>query len=206
MIPFGIVVAAGSGERFGRPKAHLEVGGVPLWRRARDLLTDAGCVGVVVVGDVPGGIPGGARRRDSVAAGLAHAPAAATHVLVHDAARPLASPELVAAVLDRLEATDVEAVVPAVPVTDTVKRVEAGRVVATVDRADLVVVQTPQGFRARALRAAHAGGSDATDDVTLVEDDGGTVVLVDGDRRNLKLTTPLDLEVAALFLASDTSP
>ena len=74
------------------------------------------------------------------------------------------------------------------------------------DRDTLAAVQTPQGFRARALRAAHAGGSDATDDVTLVEDDGGTVVLVDGDRRNLKLTTPLDLEVAALFLASDTSP
>lgn len=202
MIPFGIVVAAGSGERFGRPKAHLEVGGVPLWRRARDLLTDAGCVGVVVVGDVPGGIPGGARRRDSVAAGLAHAPAAATHVLVHDAARPLASPELVAAVLDRLESTDVEAVVPAVPVTDTVKRVEAGRVVATVDRADLVVVQTPQGFLIEALRRAHAADQDdASDDALLIERMGGAVAIVAGEAQNLKITYPGDLAVAEALLS-----
>lgn len=202
MIPFGIVVAAGSGERFGRPKAHLEVGGVPLWRRARDLLTDAGCVGVVVVGDVPGGIPGGARRRDSVAAGLAHAPAAATHVLVHDAARPLASPELVAAVLDRLGATDVEAVVPAVPVTDTVKRVEAGRVVATVDRADLVVVQTPQGFLIEALRRAHAADQDdASDDALLIERMGGAVAIVAGEAQNLKITYPGDLAVAEALLS-----
>ena len=202
MIPFGIVVAAGSGERFGRPKAHLEVGGVPLWRRARDLLAGAGCVGVVVVGDVPGGVPGGARRRDSVAAGLAHAPAAATHVLVHDAARPLASPELVAAVLARLESGDVEAVVPAVPVTDTVKRVEAGSVVATVDRTDLVVVQTPQGFLIEALRRAHAvDQDDASDDALLIERMGGRVAIVAGEAQNLKITYPGDLAVAEALLS-----
>jgi 2-C-methyl-D-erythritol 4-phosphate cytidylyltransferase len=197
MSAFGIVVAAGSGERFGRPKALVELGGRPLWRIAHDLLVAGGCDPVVVVGEVPGGVPGGARRRDSVAAGLASAPDGVSYVLVHDAARPLASVALVTAVIERLRAGDAAAVVPTVPVRDTIKRVEVDRVVETVDRSALVVAQTPQGFDLGALRAAHdASDDDASDDAFLVERYGGVVVTIPGEPENLKITYPGDLALA----------
>lgn len=194
---FGIVVAAGRGERFGGPKAVVVLGGTPLWERARDALSAGGCSSVVVVGDVPGGIPGGARRRDSVAAGLARAPHGTTHVLVHDAARPLASVSLAAAVIERLAVGDVAAVIPVVAVRDTIKRVADDRVVENVDRSDLVAAQTPQGFEIGALRAAHAADTaDASDDAVLVERSGGVVAIVAGEPQNLKITYPEDLAVA----------
>jgi 2-C-methyl-D-erythritol 4-phosphate cytidylyltransferase len=195
---FGIVLAAGSGERFGRPKAEVELAGRPLWKWAYEALEAGGCDAVVVVGDVPQGIAGGARRRDSVAAGLARIPKDVTHVVVHDAARPLASAELVRRVIDRLAVGDVEAVVPGIVVTDTVKRVEGEAVIATVDRVGLVAVQTPQGFTLAALRKGHAFDDDeATDDAELVERSGGSVVVVAGDEANLKVTYPGDLTIAA---------
>jgi len=198
---FGIVVAAGSGERFGRPKAHIELAGIPLWQRARDLLMSGGCSSVVVVGDVPGGIPGGARRRDSVAAGLATAPEGTRYVLVHDAARPLASVDLVRRVLARLQVGDAGAVVPAVAVADTIKRVAGDLVTETVDRADLMAIQTPQGFGVEVLRTAHAHDpSDASDDALLVERSGGIVAVVPGEAQNLKITYPGDLAVAEALL------
>ncbi|MEE9205977.1 MAG: 2-C-methyl-D-erythritol 4-phosphate cytidylyltransferase [Acidimicrobiia bacterium] len=194
---FGIVVAAGSGERFGRPKADVELAGRPLWRWAVAALELGGCDEVVVVGQVPGGIDGGARRRDSVAAGLAAAPDGATHVLVHDAARPLASADLARRVIDRLAIGDVDAVVPGLAVRDTLKRVEDGVVIRTVDRTDLMIVQTPQGFTIEALVRGHAfDDDDATDDAALVERSGGSVVIVAGDDHNLKVTYPGDLAVA----------
>jgi 2-C-methyl-D-erythritol 4-phosphate cytidylyltransferase len=113
---------------------------------------------------------------------------------VHDAARPLASNELFKRVIDAI-ATGADGAVPAVPVVDTLKRVEDERVVATVDRDDLVAVQTPQAFRAALLRSAHESNSDATDDAALVELAGGTVVIVPGERTNLKLTVPDDLDL-----------
>lgn len=197
-----VVVAAGRGERFGRPKADLELAGEPLWRHAVSLFGDIGVDRVVLVGDVPGGISGGERRRDSVRAGLA-AVEDARYVLVHDVARPLATPEVVRRVLDRLRAGDVDAVVPAVAVSDTVKRTEGERVVTTIDRSNLVAVQTPQGFRMRALLAAHDSSpvTDATDDAALVEEAGGRVVVVKGDPENLKITWPGDLLVAEAILA-----
>ncbi len=198
---FGIVVAAGRGERFGGPKALLEVGSRPLWRWARDALVEGGCSPVVVVGEVPGGVPGGARRRDSVAAGLGHAPLDATHILVHDAARPLASPALVAAVIERLRVGDVSAVVPAVAVRDTLKEVVDDRVVGTVDRQSLVIAQTPQGFEIGALRAAHDGeDGEATDDAALVERAGGVVAIISGEAENLKITYPGDLAVVEALI------
>lgn len=201
MTTFGIVVAAGSGERFGRPKALVELGGIPLWRRARDVLLAGGCSTVVVVGNVPEGIPGGSRRRDSVAAGLAHAPADVTHVVVHDAARPLASARLVELVVGRLAAGGVAAVVPAVPVRDTIKRVRDETVVETVDRTELVVVQTPQAFEIDALRSAHAASDiDASDDALLVERAGGVVAVVPGEPGNIKITFPGDLALAEAML------
>lgn len=201
MKTFGIVVAAGAGERFGRPKALVELGGIPLWRRARDVLLAGGCASVVIVGNVPEGIPGGERRRDSVAAGLAVAPDDATHIVVHDAARPLASARLVELVIGRLTAGGVDAVVPAVPVRDTIKRVRHETVVETVDRADLVVVQTPQAFELNALRSAHAASDeDASDDALMIERAGGVVAVVPGEPENIKITFPGDLALAEAML------
>ncbi|MBI5157673.1 MAG: 2-C-methyl-D-erythritol 4-phosphate cytidylyltransferase [Acidimicrobiia bacterium] len=197
----GIVVAAGRGERFGGPKAVVLLGGIPLWVRAVESLRQAGALTVTVVGAAPGGIPGGIRRRDSVAAGLAALPSDASHVLVHDAARPLASASLGRLVAARLQVGDVDGVVPGIPVADTLKQVEGARVVTTVSRSGLIAVQTPQGFVLDALREAHrADDSDATDDAQLVERNGGSVVFVPGETSNLKITRPEDLAIAEAWL------
>ncbi|HSG79677.1 MAG TPA: 2-C-methyl-D-erythritol 4-phosphate cytidylyltransferase, partial [Acidimicrobiia bacterium] len=170
--------------------------------RSRDALAAGGVDHVVVVGDVPDGIPGGERRRDSVRAGLDALGGSAEWVLVHDAARPLASADLVGRVIARLVAGDVDGVVPVVAVRDTLKRVDGGRIVETVDRAPLVAAQTPQGFRVRTLLAAHdADRADASDDALLVERAGGTVVTVEGDPVNMKITYAGDLAVAEALLA-----
>jgi len=92
--------------------------------------------------------------------------------------------------------------IPALPVADTLKRVEGSEVVATIPRDGLVAVQTPQAFRAECLRAAHAGSDDATDDAALVERAGGTVIVVPGDVRNIKITGPGDLALAETLLAA----
>lgn len=203
-----IVVAAGVGERFGAPKQFRTLGPTRLVDRAVAAAA-AACDDVVLV--LPAGhhwdgapvtatVTGGATRAMSVRAGLAAVPPSTEVVVVHDAARPLAAPGLFRAVIDAVR-DGADAAVPAVPVTDTVKRVEDGHVVETLPRDTLVAVQTPQAFRADALRAAHAGGGDATDDAALVEAAGGTVVIVPGDPRNLKVTTTTDLVVAAALLA-----
>jgi len=197
----GIVVAAGSGSRFGAMKQHTELDGVPIWQWARRALLDGGVDDVVIVGPVAGGIPGGERRRDSVAAGLMGLPEGADFVLVHDAARPLAGPELVGRVIDRVVHGDVDGVVPVVPIRDTLKEVAGSVVVRTIDRSNLVAVQTPQGFRVSALIRAHASfEGDATDDASMVEGVGGSIVWVAGDPGNLKLTYPEDLQVMEALL------
>jgi 2-C-methyl-D-erythritol 4-phosphate cytidylyltransferase len=197
----GIVVAAGRGTRFGGPKHIADLAGEPLWRRARDALLEGGCEYTVVVADLPGAIPGGERRRDSVAAGLRALPEETEFVLVHDAARALAGAGLVRSVIARLQEGGCDGVVPVVPARDTIKQVTGEVVTGTLDRSGLVLVQTPQGFRAAALRAAHAAGSgDAGDDAVLVERNGGRVVTVPGEVTNLKITYPDDLRLAeALF-------
>jgi 2-C-methyl-D-erythritol 4-phosphate cytidylyltransferase len=193
----GVVVAAGAGMRFGGSKATLALKGRPLWEWARDTLVGAGIESVVLVGAVPGGIPGGERRRDSVQAGLLALPPGVTHVVIHDAARPLATAGLARAVLDRLARGDADGVVPVVPVRDTIKRVDGDRVVETVDRAHLAAVQTPQGFALEILLAAHrAGDDDASDDAVMVERIGGRIATVAGEAANLKITYPEDLTVA----------
>lgn len=133
-------------------------------------------------------VPGGATRSASVRAGLAAVPADADRVLVHDAARPWASAAVWQRVLDGLD-TGADAVVPAVPVVDTLRELGG----STVDRGRFVAVQTPQGFRVDALRRAHAGEPEGTDDASLVEATGGIVLLVDGDPANRKITTAADL-------------
>jgi 2-C-methyl-D-erythritol 4-phosphate cytidylyltransferase len=202
---WGILVAAGRGDRFGQPKQFCDLGGSRVVDRSCRLLTPV-CDGLVVVlptgADWDGpGIPvvGGDTRSDSVRAGLRSVPHDADTIVVHDAARPLATRALLDAVLAAVRA-GADAAVPALPVPDTVKRIDGARVIETVDRTDLVAVQTPQAFRAAALRAAHATSADASDDAALVEVTGGTVVVVPGDSRNLKITRPADLALAAALL------
>ncbi len=139
---------------------------------------------------------GGATRSDSVRAGIAAVDPGTEIVVVHDAARPLASVSSFESVIAAVRG-GADGAVPGVRVADTVKRVEDGRVVETLDRESLVVVQTPQAFAADALRRAHASDADATDDAALVEAAGGTVVVVAGDPQNLKVTTERDLAIVA---------
>ena len=207
-----IVVAAGSGTRFGRAKQYEVLGD----KRVLDwALTAARSVsdGVVLVvrpdaasrheAGVDAVVAGGSTRSASVRAGLAAVPADADVVLVHDAARPLASVALFEAVAAAVR-QGADGAIPGVAVANTVKRVAGDRVVETVDRRDLVEIQTPQAFAAAALRSAHANEPDATDDAGLVEAAGGSVVVVPGDPTNLKLTHPHDLAVARALLGVRT--
>jgi len=210
-----ILVAAGSGERLGAhvPKAFVVVGGRPMLEWSLDAVRAAG-IGRVVVA-LPAHfmttfgaegiefVTGGATRSQSVRNALAAVPEA-ERVVVHDAARPLVEPELFARCLAELERAD--AAIAAARVTDTIKRGDARGVVAeTLDRSVLWAVQTPQAFRAAALRRALDQPETvlraATDDAMLVEARGGTVQLVEAGAGNLKVTTPRDLEVAELLLA-----
>lgn len=225
-----IVVAAGSGERLGavRPKAFVELAGTPLLvhavracaasprvgavvavvcagelDEARALLAGAGLAGTGLAGARHGTIvcAGGATRQESVRHGLAACPAGLELVAIHDAARPL----LATALLDRVLAGLTgawDAVAPAVPLADTVKRVEGERVAETLDRATLRAVQTPQAFRREWIERAHAAcaGQDLPDDLAVAERAGGRVRLVPGEPRNLKVTYPDDLRVAAALL------
>ncbi len=195
-----IVVAAGAGSRFGGAKQFADLGG----RRVADWAIEAASAatdGVVVVvppGTLlePGTVAGGATRAESVRCGLAAVPDDVEIVVVHDAARPFAGRALFDAVVAAVR-SGADGAVPALPVADTVKQVDAaGVVVATPERATLVAVQTPQAFRAGALRQAHDGGGEGTDDASLVEAAGGRVVTVAGDPANRKLTVPDDLEWA----------
>ena len=186
-------MAAGSGTRFGGAKQFADLGG----RRVIDWACEPagevsdGVVLVVPPHDVDAHtVAGGATRAESVRRGLAAVPPDAAVVVVHDAARPFARVELFVAVIDAVRA-GADGAVPAVTVADTIKEVDAdGVVVATPDRARLVAVQTPQAFRAAALRSAEG---EATDDAALVERAGGRVVVVPGDPANVKITTPADL-------------
>lgn len=193
-----IVVAAGSGRRFGAAKQFASLGGkrVVDWTVATAHQVSDGVV-VVLPADAPpqaGSVPGGATRSDSVRRGLAAVPADAEVICVHDGARPFATTALFGAVIDAVRG-GADAAVPGTAVTDTVKQVDAhGAVVATPDRATLLAVQTPQAFRAEVLREVHRSGqAEATDDAALVEQAGGTVVVVPGESDNVKITLPDDL-------------
>ncbi len=205
---WAVVVAAGEGRRFGRPKQFAPLAGKPVVAWSVDAARSA-CDGVVLV--LPAGelgatfgadvcVAGGPTRSDSVRRGLAAVPSGAEVVVVHDAARPLADRALFAATVAALDDPSVAGAVSAVAVTDTLKRVVDGVVHATVERHDLVAVQTPQAFRADVLRRAHATTAEATDDAALVEALGATVRVVPGDPRNVKLTTPDDLALAEHLL------
>ena len=202
-----IVVAGGSGRRFGGAKQWMDLAGVRVVDRSVATAA-AACDGVVVVvpasdlddAEVPGAsavVAGGSSRSASVRAGLARVPDTAGVVLVHDAARPLAGVELFERVVAAVRA-GADVAIPVVAVTDTIRHVDGG----VVDRDELRAVQTPQGFAASMLRAVHVDEPDATDDAGLVEAAGGVVTLVEGETTNLKLTDPHDLVVAEALLAA----
>ena len=195
-----IVVAAGSGTRFGSPKQFALINE----RRIVDWAVETSRIssdGVVVVlpaeqAQRESGVAGGATRSASVRCGLAAVPHDATIICVHDAARPFASEYLFDEVIDAVCA-GADGAVPGLPVVDTIKFIDDANVVkSTPDRNQLVAVQTPQAFRANALRRAHQNNPEGTDDSTLVETNGGKVVVVMGDPLNRKITTPEDLNWA----------
>jgi 2-C-methyl-D-erythritol 4-phosphate cytidylyltransferase len=203
-----VVVAAGSGTRFGGAKQYLELAGSRVVDRsvAVAALVSDGVVVVVPAGDVEAEsdrlaatavVAGGLSRASSVRNGLAAVPPSAAIICVHDAARPLAGADVYERVVQEVRSGAAGAV-PVMPVTDTIRRVDGG----VVDRSTLQAVQTPQAFQAELLRAAHRGAEDATDDASLVEAAGHAIVAVEGHPRNIKITHPDDLAAAEAWLAT----
>jgi 2-C-methyl-D-erythritol 4-phosphate cytidylyltransferase len=212
-----IVLAAGAGRRLGadEPKAFLSIGGRPILAVAAAAAAASGAVDEIVVA-VPEGyedramgcveglevpctvVRGGDSRQASVRAALAAIPDGIELVAVHDAARPFAPPDLFASVLAAVG--DADGAIPVLPVADTVKRVDDGFVTATLPRDRLALAQTPQAFRASALRDAHdraaASGLDVTDDAQALEAAGSRVRAIPGDQMNVKITTMFDLAMA----------
>ncbi|MGH2829141.1 MAG: 2-C-methyl-D-erythritol 4-phosphate cytidylyltransferase [Actinomycetota bacterium] len=233
MTAWAIVVAAGSGTRLGGrgPKALTPLGGEPMLAWSLDAIVKAGSIRGVVVACGPGWaaeaedlvrrrfqargrvVGGGATRQESVRLALDRIAGDADRVVVHDAARPLAAPELFERALAALEGA--AGAVCAIPVADTIKKTSGKKtsgkktsgdvVAATIDRTGLWRAQTPQAFRTEALLRAHAeaavAGFVATDDAMLLERAGETVVVVRGDERNIKVTTQADLALAEAMLS-----
>jgi len=214
-----LVPAAGSGVRLGpgAPKALRPLAGEPLLVHAVRRVAAAPSVRLIVIA-APAAeveavrellapvapvtvVAGGAERQDSVAAMLAAVPPSVEIVLVHDAARALTPPDLVESVAAAVRAGN-PAVVPVLPVVDTIKEVGPGEtVLGTVDRSVLRSVQTPQGFRHEVLAAVHRAGLDAhTDDAGMVEKTGTPVLCVPGSELALKITRPMDLVIAEALL------
>ena len=219
-----IVVAGGSGRRFGGPiaKQYQPLAGRPMLAVTVSRFVGLPSLGRLIVVAAPEAFeecrallaplelplrlaPAGRERQQSVANGLAEVDADCAIVAVHDAARPLVRRERVAACVDVARTTG--AAILATPVPDTVKRVRDGCIVGTLDRADLWLAQTPQVFRVEILRRAHAAAPEdaATDDAALVERLGLPVAIVAGDPSNRKITTPEDLVWAEAFLARERS-
>ena len=224
MSVWAVLAAAGRGERLGsdRPKAFARLGGRPLLAESLERLDASDWIDRIVIAAPPeweepsilvaeeiaaakvaAAVTGGATRSESVRLALAEVPEDAAVVLVHDAARPLVPEEVLERVLAPLS-EGWEGVVPALRVSDTVKRVEGERVLETLRRDDLVAVQTPQAFLPDVLRRAVAGeGAEATDCASLVESAGGRVCWVEGDPRLLKVTDADDLELVEGWLAGE---
>ena len=224
MSVWAVLVAAGRGERLGedKPKAFARLGELPMLAEPLRRLDESAWVdGIVVVAPpeweepaillaeelgaskVSACVPGGATRTESVRAGVAEVPEDAAVILVHDAARPLVTDEVIERVISAL-GEGFDGAIPGLAVSDTVKRVRDGVVVETVARDELVRVQTPQGFVAPVLRDALERASNsllqATDCAALVEAAGGRVTVVAGDERLLKVTTRADLERVTAWL------
>lgn len=217
---WAVLVAAGRGERLGgdRPKAFAGLAGRPLLAESLERLDRSEWIEAIVVvaaegweepvillaeelgaGKVRAAVTGGATRADSVRAGVAEVPEEAAVVLVHDAARPLLADDVIERVVAALGG-GWDGAVPGLPLADTVKRVSGDEIVETLERGELVAVQTPQAFPADSLRRAVAGGGEASDCAALVQAAGGRVRWVEGDKRLLKVTTQADLELVSSWL------
>jgi 2-C-methyl-D-erythritol 4-phosphate cytidylyltransferase len=217
---WAVLAAAGKGERLGldRPKAFAKLGERALIEHVLERLDASEWIEGIVVAAPPGWeepcilaaeevaatkvaetVTGGETRTESVRRALAEVPQEAAVIVVHDAARPLVSEDVVERVVSGLE-DGWDAAVPALPVTDTVKRVEGEGVVETIERASLAAAQTPQAFVADALRRAVASGEDASDCAALVEAAGGRVRIVEGDPRLRKITDASDLALVESWL------
>jgi 2-C-methyl-D-erythritol 4-phosphate cytidylyltransferase len=217
---WAVLVAAGRGERLGddRPKAFARLGELPLLAEPLRRLDESGWVDEIVVvvpsdweepaillaeelgaAKVAAAVTGGDTRTASVRAGVAEVPADADVILVHDAARPLVSDDVIGRVLGAL-GEGFDGAVPGLPLQDTLKRVDHGVVVETLARDSLVAVQTPQAFVASVFRACVDSTQSATDCAALVEAGGGRIKVVPGDERLLKVTTRADLERVAAWL------
>jgi 2-C-methyl-D-erythritol 4-phosphate cytidylyltransferase len=217
---WAILAAAGRGDRLGldRPKAFAPLKERPLIAESLERLDASDWIeGIVVAappeweepcilvaeevaaGKVAETVTGGETRGDSVRNALAQVPEDAAVVLVHDAARPLVTEEVIGRVVTALE-EGWDGAVPSLPMSDTVKRVEGEAVTETIDRAGLVIVQTPQAFVAGIFRRAVESGGEASDCAALVEAAGGRVRAVPGDPRLLKITEPSDLELVESWL------
>ena len=221
MSVWALLVAAGAGERLGeeRPKAFVRLGELPLLAESLRRLEESSWIDAIVIAvpasweepaillaeelsatKVVAAVTGGATRADSVRLALVEVPDDALVVLVHDAARPLISDELIERVLAPLS-EGWDGVVPGLAVVDTLKRVRVDAIVETVDRTGLYGAQTPQAFLASVLRRAYAAEpSAATDCAALVEAMGGRVTIVEGDPRLVKVTTKADLDLVASWL------
>jgi 2-C-methyl-D-erythritol 4-phosphate cytidylyltransferase len=221
MSVWALLVAAGAGERLGeeRPKAFVKLGELPLLAEPLRRLDESDWVDAIVVAvpddweepaillaeelsasKVVAAVRGGATRAESVRAALTEVPEDALVVLVHDAARPLLTEDVLERVLAPLS-EGWDGVVPGLPIVDTVKTVSGDTVTGTLSREKLIAVQTPQAFVAAKLREAYAGDLlGATDCSSLVEARGGRVKWVEGDPRLLKVTTKADLEQVAAWL------
>jgi 2-C-methyl-D-erythritol 4-phosphate cytidylyltransferase len=219
---WAVLAAAGRGERLGsdRPKAFARLGGRPLLAESLERLESSDWIDQIVIAAPPdweepsilvaeeiaatkvsSAVTGGASRAESVRLALEDVPEEAAAVLVHDAARPLLPEDVIERVLAPLS-DGWDGAVPALPIADTVKRVESERVVETLPRGELVAVQTPQAFLPDVLRRALAGDvSGATDCSSLVEAGGGRVKAVEGDPRLLKVTDPGDLALVESWLS-----
>jgi 2-C-methyl-D-erythritol 4-phosphate cytidylyltransferase len=223
---WAVLVAAGRGERLDgdRPKAFAALGGRPLLAESLERLERSDWINAIVVvasegweepsillaeelgaGKVRAAVTGGATRADSVRAGVAEVPDDAAVVLVHDAARPLVGEEVVERVVTAL-GNGWDGAIPALPLADTVKRVEGELVVETPDRSNLVAVQTPQAFVAESFQRALANRPEAMSDCAgYVEAAGGRVRVVEGDGRLLKVTTPADLVLVEALLRAEAA-
>jgi 2-C-methyl-D-erythritol 4-phosphate cytidylyltransferase len=217
-IAAAILLGAGVGRRIGadEPKAFLRIGGRPMLAVAAGAAAASPSVTSVVVTAPPGWedraaaaldglgppvvvVPGGVTRQASVRAALEALPDGIEVVAVHDAARPFASPELFSEVVSAV-AAGADGAIPVVPITDTVKRLHDGWIAGTEPREQLALAQTPQGFRTEVLREAHdraaRAGVDLTDDAAVLEWAGFSVLALQGDPTNVKITTLLDLALA----------
>jgi len=213
-----IIVAAGEGQRFGAPKQYMPLAGKPVleWSLASfETHVQVAEIILVLTSDVQkkeymerykklsGVVTGGQHRQDSVFAGFNHVdPSETDFVLVHDGVRPLVSHALTSRVIKA--AKESGAAIPVIPVEDTLKLIEGNTILDTLDRTKIRRVQTPQGFSYQVLKTALNRARDedyyGTDEATLVEKMGGSVTLVEGDFRNIKITTPDDMHIVEALI------